>query len=112
MPLLTISSNTSIDDPQHLAQQASKLIADMLGKPESYIMVHVKPDQSLIFSGSNEACALVELKSLGLTESSTPDFSNTLCHFMQEQLNINKNRVYIEFSNPERHMWGWDGKTF
>jgi len=31
---------------------------------------------------------------------------------IKQQLGIDESRVYIEFSNPERHMWGWNGATF
>ncbi|RLD31936.1 MAG: hypothetical protein DRI73_07875 [Bacteroidetes bacterium] len=33
-------------------------------------------------------------------------------HGSAETLNIPKERVYIEFSSAERHMFGWNGKTF
>ena len=112
MPLLEITSNTTIDDPQDLARQASKLTADILGKPESYVMVKVSADHTLIFGGSNEPAAYIQLKSLGLSENRTAEYSEKLCAFISKTLNINSNRTYIEFSSPERHMWGWDKTTF
>ena len=112
MPLLELTTNTSIDDCQHIAQQASKLTAEILGKPESYVMVKIQPEQALIFAGTDEPAAHVKLKSLGLAEDSTADFSEKICSFISSQLNINSARIYIEFASPERHMWGWDGKTF
>ena len=112
MPLLELTTNTTIDNCQHIAQQASKLTAEILGKPESYVMVKIQPEQALIFAGTDEPAAHVKLKSLGLAENSTADFSEKICSFISSQLNINSARIYIEFSSPERHMWGWDGKTF
>ena len=35
MPLLEITTNTAIDNSQDVAEQASKLTAEMLAKPES-----------------------------------------------------------------------------
>ena len=52
MPLLQINTNVSIDDPATLASDASAMVADMLGKPESYVMVIVNPDLTLVFAGS------------------------------------------------------------
>ena len=112
MPLLELTTNTTINDCQHIAQQASKLTAEILGKPESYVMVKIQPEQTLIFAGTDEPAAHVKLKSLGLAENSTADFSEKICSFISSQLNINSARIYIEFASPERHMWGWDGKTF
>jgi len=112
MPLLTIKTNIKLDDKSLLAETASLTVANILNKPESYVMVHIEDEQSLIFAGEHQPCALLELKSLGLSESSTDDYSTRLCDFMLTQAGIAPSRVYIEFSNPERHMWGWDKRTF
>ncbi|MBT8118295.1 MAG: hypothetical protein KJN89_01145 [Gammaproteobacteria bacterium] len=112
MPLLQISTNIAIDNCRQLAEKASKLTAEMLGKPESYVMVKVLAEQTLVFAGSDEPAAHLKLKSLGLPERKTADFSSMLCTFMDNELGISSARVYIEFSSPERHMWGWDNHTF
>jgi len=112
MPYLEISTNTLIDNSQSIAEQASKLTADIMGKPESYVMVKLLPEQTLLYAGTNEPAAHVKLKSLGLPESNTAVFSEKIALFLEAELNIASSRVYIEFSNPERHMWGWDKKTF
>ncbi len=112
MPLLELTTNTDIDDIQNLAKQASELTADILGKPESYVMVKIQPKQSLVFAGTDEPAAHVKLKSLGLPETDTAELSAKICDFISAELGIKSARIYIEFSNPERHMWGWDGRTF
>ena len=112
MPLLQISTNIAIENCQQLAEKASKLTAEMLGKPESYVMVKVLAKQTLIFAGTGEPAAHLKLKSLGLPESKTADFSSMLCAFIDSELAIKSARIYIEFSSPERHMWGWDSRTF
>jgi len=112
MPLLEICTNTKVDNQQHLAEQASKLTAAMLGKPESYVMVKIQSEQILLFAGTNTPAAHVKFKSLGLPENRTADYSEKLCNFISSEFNIDSARIYIEFANPERHMWGWDGGTF
>lgn len=112
MPLLTIKTNTAIDNARELALSLSTAVSTMLGKPESYVMINVMPEQTLIFAGSDAAAAFIELKSLGLPETKTAEFSNSLCETVNKQLGIDKDRIYIEFSNPQRHMWGWNGATF
>lgn len=112
MPLLEIITNTTIDDDTAVATQASQLAAEILGKPESYVMVRIQSEQTLIFAGSDQPAALLKLKSLGLPEEQTADFSSRLCRFIGERMNIDSARIYIEFSSPARHMWGWDGRTF
>jgi len=112
MPLLEIATNTAIDDNFDVAKKASKLTADILNKPENYVMVKVQDKQTLIFAGSNKPAAYVQLKSLNLPEDKTADYSASLCSFINTELNTECARIYIEFVNPERHMWGWNGKTF
>lgn len=112
MPLLEITTNINIENAQAIALKASKLTAELLGKPESYVMVKVHPKQILSFGGHNEPAAHIKLKSLGLAEDRTTEYSAKLCEFIHSVLNIHSDRIYIEFSSPQRHMWGWDGKTF
>jgi phenylpyruvate tautomerase PptA (4-oxalocrotonate tautomerase family) len=112
MPVLQITTNVTIDNADALAKQASSLAADILGKPESYVMVRINGAAELIFAGTNEPCAHLMLKSLGLPESETRTYSENLCSFIEQQLGVSPARIYIEFINPERHMFGWDNRTF
>ncbi len=112
MPLLTISTNTSIDNPDTLALAASELTAKLLGKPESYVMVKIESVQVLSFAGSFAPAAHLRLKSLGLAETETTRLSAALCGFIEDTLDIPGGRIYIEFASPDRPMWGWDKRTF
>jgi len=112
MPVLQITSNIAVDNANTLAKQASSLVADILGKPESYVMVNINDNAELIFAGSSEPCAHLVLKSLGLPESETKAYSEKLCSLVEQQLGVSPSRTYIEFINPERHMFGWNNSTF
>lgn len=114
MPYLSIQTNVTVDENQSpaLLKKISASVAEMLGKPESYVMVALESAAPLIFGGSDQPAAYLQLKSLGFPESSTPEFSKFLCELMQSELSVPVERVYIEFSGPPRHMWGWNNKTF
>ena len=114
MPLLTISTNISLDHQaaQALCLKASSHVAGLLGKPESYVMVSLQASMAMSFAGDATPCARVQLKSLGLPGQQTTEFSASLCDFLQQQTGVPTARIYIEFSDPERHMWGWDRRTF
>jgi len=114
MPYLRIQTNTKVDSDVRttLLSRCSQVVAEMLGKPESYVMVHLEDDSKMMFAGGVEPLAYLELKSLGMPEERTGDFSRCLCSLMREELGIEPSRVYIEFSSPPRHMWGWNGGTF
>jgi len=114
MPYLKIQSNQILDQNQQsiLLQDASKLIASELGKPESYVMVNLEPTRPMSFAGTDEPTAYLELKSIGLAESQTKSLSAALCQLIHSFFNISQDRVYIEFADAPRSMWGWNGSTF
>lgn len=114
MPLLQIHTNQQLtaDLQTTFLKQASKTVAEALGKSEQYVMIRLNQGQPMLFAGSNAPLAFLELKSLGLPEENTTQLSATLCELIQSQLTIPSDRIYIEFSNAQRHMWGWDRRTF
>ncbi|MFP3874426.1 MAG: phenylpyruvate tautomerase MIF-related protein [Thiohalophilus sp.] len=114
MPLLRIQSNQPVEPAaaEQLIGAASKLVADQLGKPERYVMVALEPPIPMSFAGKTDPLAYLELKSIGLPQDKTPALSEALCGLVQEQLGIDPERVYIEFADAPRAMWGWNSGTF
>ena len=114
MPLLTLTTNVSLTPEQKssLPVKLSAETARLLGKPESYVMVIVQDGQTMIMGGNNEGTAYLKLKSLGLPESDTASLSEALCDLVNDSLGIPADRIYIEFFNPPRHLWGWNRGTF
>jgi len=112
MPYLSVQTNVTVADEGGLLTRLSQQVAQMLGKPESYVMVHIEAEAAMLFAGTDEPLAYVEFKSLGLPEVETADFSATLCSLLHDELGMDAGRIYIEFSGPQRHMWGWNGSTF
>lgn len=114
MPTLRLLTSVDIAPEARpaLLASASRRVADLLGKPESYVLVILEPGRDLLFGGTDAPAAYVELKSLGLPEAKTPDLSNALCAWLKQELGISPERVYIEFAAPPRHLFGWNGATF
>ena len=114
MPLLSIETNVNCSDEQitKLTANASKLVAEMLAKPERYVMVKFQYNKHMRFDGNENLLAYVELKSINLTEQQTASYSGILCEFLSQMLNIEVDRIYIEFANAQRHLWGWNNATF
>ena len=114
MPYLKIQTNQNIDEAKGktLLSEVSKLVAAELGKPESYVMVALEPPLPMLFAGDDTPLAYLELKSIGLSESKTAGLSAALCDLMEESVGVSKDRVYIEFADAPRAMWGWNGGTF
>ena len=114
MPYLSIQTNKSLDKSTQdaLLQKASKLVSELLNKPETYVMVAITDSRPMMFSSTDENCAYLELKSIALPENSCQDFSHALCSLICDEIAIEKSRIYIEFSNAQRHLWGWNSTTF
>ena len=114
MPFLKIQTNQRLAEStaKLLASRASTRVAELLGKPEAYVMVSVEYNSAMQFSGTDEPLAYLELKSIGLPQSITSAASRALCTLVTEEAGVATNRIYIEFTDAPRHMWGWDGDTF
>lgn len=114
MPYLSVQTNISVNSQQKplLLAELSQQISKILGKPESYVMIALDDARPMLFAGSDAPTAYLQLKSLGLHEQQSAEYSAALCELVSKQLGIDTARIYIEFSSPARHLWGWDGRTF
>jgi len=114
MPSLIIKTNvkTSKEIHNRLMSKASGLVAELLAKPEKYVLISIEDDIPMIFATSDEPASYLELKSIGLPGEKTIELSKHLCSLMESELDISKERIYIEFNDVPRHMWGWNSGTF
>jgi len=115
MPLLRIvtSARPSETVQRSLLHDVSALLAERLGKPESYVMTSLVPDIAMTFAGTTEPACFVELKNIGsFTPKQTRTLSSDLCQRLAVALDVPAARIYIEFTNAQGHLWGHDGETF
>jgi phenylpyruvate tautomerase len=116
MPLLNMFTSASRPDDASLAQvlgSLSKLLAAELGKPERYVMVGLAPRTEMSFAGSREPACYAELKNVGrLSHDQVEHLSEVLCDAIAKTLAVPRNRIYIEFTNADGALWGFDGGTF
>ena len=114
MPYLKIQPNLPLTEKaEHsILKSASSLVASELGKPEEFVMIAVQPNTPMMFGGSDDPVAFLELKSIALPGAKTKQLSQALCQLIKEQLGIPMERVYVKFIDVKRGMWGWKGDTF
>jgi phenylpyruvate tautomerase PptA (4-oxalocrotonate tautomerase family) len=114
MPFLKIQTNVAVDKETRasLLSRASQHVAEILGKPEKYVVVSLEHNPDMLFSGTTAPLAYLELKSIGLPGENTASYSQSICDLIKDVLDIDIDRIYIEFANADRHMWGWNGATF
>lgn len=112
MPFLKITTNSPVQSKNKVTQACSEFVSALLGKSEKFVMIEISDQNVMSFGGGTEPLAYIELKSIGLPIEKTKELSSKMCDFISEIFNIEKSRIYIEFSNVERNMWGWNGRTF
>ena len=117
MPLLQINSSKSkLSDSvmEEIHHAGALILAEATGKSISYVMVNLNLGSSLSFANDIESpCAYLEVKNVGtLSEETTHILSSKLTSMIAKTLNTEPNRIYIEFQESSRHLWGWNGKTF
>ena len=114
MPLIELKTNVELDDvmAEDVGRALSALVAELTGKPEEYVLTMVEPGMTLLFGGTAAPAARVTLSSIGLPDDKTPDYSANICSFLESAMDIPGERIYISFENLERHLTGWNSKTF
>ena len=115
MPLVNIYTSAAPPAPEAadaLLKSVSSSVAALIGKPERYVMVSVEHNPAMQFAGTDAPLAYLELKSIGLPESATADASRALCELVAGETGVDPERIYIEFSDASRKMWGWNSGTF
>ena len=110
MPLLNISTNKEIKNEQSLLAKSSVFISGLLNKPDNFVMVKLNDSLNMYFSGTNEPCCFIEIKSIGSIEPSK--ISKPICEFFSNELKIPSERIYIYFDDVDSNMWAWNNRTF
>lgn len=116
MPLVNIFSSVEPLAPpraQELLLRCSRIAADLLGKPEKYVMTCLMPQTAMTFGGSAAPSCYLEVKSVGrMPPETTLALSAALSAAVEEHLGVAPGRTYVEFSDAQGHLWGFNGGTF
>jgi phenylpyruvate tautomerase PptA (4-oxalocrotonate tautomerase family) len=114
MPLLKLETTVVLaeDKRKALLASLSKTVAEIIGKPEQYVMVAVG-QAAMLMSGNPGAAAFVDVRSIGgLTNDVNRKLSQKVCKLLTDSLGVPENRVYLNFTDVEASNWGWNGSTF
>lgn len=114
MPLIQVHLNTA--EPGDLTafqNKLSEVVATGVGKSEEYVMTRVACNEAITFAQSQEPAAYVEVKNIGtMSHEQTASMSESICAAIADHTHVPGDRVYIEFADAQRHLWGWNGRTF
>jgi phenylpyruvate tautomerase len=114
MPFFKIETNQKLDEStvNTLLEKSSQFISSMAGKPEQYVMVTIDHGKDIMFGGNTEPAAMVKLKSIGLPTDKCNEYASRICQFINDEIDVPPDRVFIDFVDLQRNMFAWNGKTF
>ncbi|MEM9272178.1 MAG: phenylpyruvate tautomerase MIF-related protein [Cyanobacteria bacterium P01_F01_bin.143] len=116
MPLIKVQSSVAAPEKnviESLLQSLSGKLAGHFGKPESYVMTAFESDVPMTFGGSFDPVCYIEIKNIGtMTSAQTKAMSKDFCEEIESTLGVKRDRIYLEFNDAQRHLWGWNGSTF
>ena len=114
MPLLKLQTSVSLTDEQRqtLLTSLSQTVAQIIGKPEQYVMVTVE-SVPMMMSGQGDDAAFVEVRSIGgIGGAVNRRLSEGLCEQLNTALGIAPARIYLNFMDVPASDWGYNGSTF
>ncbi len=113
MPLAKLQVSVEVDEgkKKELLASLSKVVAEVTGKLESYVMVTLEKGD-IAMAGQPGPAAFVDVRGIGGFDGATNKrLSEEICKLLSGLLGIEGARIYITFTDVAASNWGWDGKT-
>ena len=114
MPYLSVETSQPLGPSQERAflERATEWVETRLDKPRAVVMVSIMAGRAMAFAGTRDPAAFVRLKSIGLDAGRCPDLAAELSLFLETELGLSPDRVFIDFQDLDRTLFAWNGKTF
>ncbi|MEM9540095.1 MAG: phenylpyruvate tautomerase MIF-related protein [Cyanobacteria bacterium P01_E01_bin.42] len=115
MPFIKVQSTASPDAQtiKTLLESLSAKLAQHLGKSENYVMTAFEGEVPMTFGGTPDRVCFLEVKNIGtMKPEQTKTMSQDFCQTIARVLDVPSDRIYIEFADAQRHLWGWKETTF
>ncbi|KAF9591948.1 hypothetical protein IFM89_010306 [Coptis chinensis] len=100
MPCLNLSTNVSLEgvDTSSVLSEATRSVANIIGKPEAYVMIVLKGSIPIAFGGTEQPAAYGELVSIGgLNPDTNKKLSAAIATILETKLSVPKNRFFLKF---------------
>ncbi|KAK6943205.1 Macrophage migration inhibitory factor [Dillenia turbinata] len=99
MPCLCITTNVCLDgtDINPIFSEATKIVSQIIGKPEKFVMVILKGSVKISFEGNKEPAAYAEVISMGGINSVVKrKLIDQLGELLQKKLSIPRTRFFLK----------------
>lgn len=113
MPCLQIHTNVALPEAKQkqLLNSLSRAVAEIIGKPEQYVMATLAPAE-LLMSGAPGPAAFADVRSIGgLGGEVNRQLAARVCQLLRDHAGIAPERVFLNFTDVPAGDWGWKGGT-
>ncbi len=114
MPFInTITTKKISDDERRIIKaELGRIIAEIPGKSEEWLMLAFNDDAKMYFRGDDSSdTAYVEVSIFGsASESAYDTLTRRICTLYEEKLGIRADRIYVKYE--ECSHWGWNKMNF
>ncbi|KAJ2399145.1 hypothetical protein GGI23_002825 [Coemansia sp. RSA 2559] len=113
MPLCQIITNTRPKDSKALSTKASSAVAELLSKPLGYVMTMVTYNSSLMFGGTDEPAAYVQIGSIGsVGGNNNIRIVAGITKLVAAELDVESSRIYVAIQDIDGAEFALNGSTF
>ena len=114
MPFVAITTSARVEETDHqqtILNEVAHLVAEHLGKPPRYVMVHLEAGAAMAFAETGEPCAHVAVHGIGTPpREHTTALVAALCQRLAVLLGVAQGRIFVVFTSVARELWGLDGR--
>lgn len=114
MPYINVGVSSPIpqETEKRMKERLGKAITIIPGKSEQYLMAEFRDNCKLYMAGTNiSPSAYVSVNLFGhAPKTAYQALTVEICNILQEELNINPTRIYIQYGETDH--WGWNNGNF
>ncbi len=114
MPYVEVVTNAKLNTAAEVAIKTglARLLNDIAGKDEQWLMVRIASQQEMFFKGSSDIHnAFVEIRYVGsFTTSVKQKLAQGIAELMNEAGKIPSDKLYVHFAGGSGADWGWKGE--
>ena len=109
MPYVCVSTSAKVEDKKKLLEEISILISSLTNKSKRFVMAKLDDNSEMYFE-DERSCCFLEIKSIGSLSPS--ELVKPISNFVNEEMGIPIDKIYISFVDVPASMWAWNGRTF
>lgn len=115
MPLIKIQTNIDVGAEKRLLlmNELSVALAELLDKPEAYVMIIIQDGLEMQLSGTVDPCVFMDVRQVGeISAEQVTNLSGKLSELVGNDIGVGAGRIYINFTDVPGNRWAFDGRTF